>query len=113
MLAPRKILIAKLGEIPVGRTKSFRYGIKNGIAYNDHGTIKAYVNVCTHMGGPVELVDGKQIFRCRWHQAEFDPKTGAAVEGQAPKNTFLQPIELVIEGDNIFGVLTFPEDPFA
>jgi len=113
MVNVRKLLIARVGEIPEGRTKSFRFGIANGIAFNDHGTIKAYVNRCTHMGGPVELLKDRPRFRCRWHQAEFDPVTGQAIEGEAPKGTSLTPIELVVEDGQIFGVLQLPEDPFA
>ncbi len=109
----RKVPIARIGEIPVGRTKAFRYGVANGIAFNDHGTIKAYVNRCTHMGGPVELIESRDIFRCRWHQAEFNPHTGEAVEGQAPQGTFLQPIKVESEGENIVGVLELPDDPFS
>ena len=110
----RKILVAKVGEIPVGRTKSFRFGVHNGIAYNDQGVIKAYVNRCTHMGGPVTLNEsqGKKVFRCQWHQAEFAPETGAAIEGEAPQGTMLAPIELVEEQGSIFAQLILPEDPF-
>ena len=112
-MEPRKILIARVGEIPPGRTKSFRFGFANGIAYNDHGTIKAYVNRCTHMGGPVELLKDQNIFRCRWHQAEFDPASGRAVEGEAPKGTGLEPIKMIEEGGQIFALLEIPPDPFA
>ncbi|MSR85629.1 Rieske (2Fe-2S) protein [Candidatus Uhrbacteria bacterium] len=112
-MEPRKILIARVGEIPIGRTKSFRFGIANGIAYNDQGMIKAYINRCTHMGGPVELTKDQKIFRCRWHQAEFDPITGQAIEGEAPKGTRLEPIKMIEEDGQIFGLLILPEDPFA
>jgi nitrite reductase/ring-hydroxylating ferredoxin subunit len=108
----RKILVANTGEIPIGRTKSFRFGVANGIAFNDGGIIKAYVNRCTHMGGPVELDPKSGAFRCRWHESAFDPKTGDAIEGEAPQGTQLKPIELVTEGDQIFGVLELPKEPW-
>lgn len=110
-----KIPVAAVGEIPVGRTKAFRYGHADGIAYNDQGTIKAYVNRCTHMGGPVALgrgESGQTVFRCRWHQAEFAPETGEAIEGEAPKGTMLTPISLVEEDGKMFAILTLPDDPF-
>lgn len=108
----RKLPIAHVGEIPIGRTKSFRFGVGNGIAFNDGGTIKAYVNRCTHMGGPVELDAKHGVFRCRWHASDFDPKTGKAIEGEAPKGTRLKPIEIVMEGDELMGILELPDDPF-
>jgi nitrite reductase/ring-hydroxylating ferredoxin subunit len=110
MSITRKLPVAKVGEIPSGRTKAFRFGHANGIAFNDDGTVKAYVNGCTHMGGPVDLVAGKGVLRCRWHAAEFNPRTGDAIEGEAPKGTRLKPIELVVEGDQIFGVLELSDD---
>ncbi len=115
MALTRKILVARVGEVPIGRTKSFRFGVAEGILYNDRGTLKAFVNKCTHMGGPVELkqIQGVPTFRCRWHEAEFDPSTGAAIQGQAPMGTMLAPIVLVTEGDQIFAHLILPDDPFA
>ena len=63
----RKILVAKQGEVEVGRTKSFRFGPHAAIVYNDAGVLKAYMNRCTHMGGPVELKDkkGQPVFGMR------------------------------------------------
>jgi Ferredoxin subunits of nitrite reductase and ring-hydroxylating dioxygenases len=111
----RRLPVAKVGEIPVQRTKAFRFGFSEGIAYNDRGTIKAYVNKCTHMGGPVELKSGggKTVFRCRWHEAEFEPTTGKVICGQAPGGSMLTPIALVTEGEQIFAMLELPDDPFA
>lgn len=105
--------MAKAGEIPHGSTKHFSFGpATKGIAYNRDGVLRAYVNRCTHMGGPVELHD-TGIFRCRWHGASFDPCTGAAVDGEAPEGTFLKPIELIEENGQVFAVLELPDDPFG
>lgn len=116
MAIRRLVPVAREGEVPVGRTKSFRFGMSNGIVYNDAGTLKAYVNRCTHMGGPVRLMDGDSgpnVFRCQWHMAEFNPKTGEAIEGQAPRGTFLTPVALEQKDGEWFGVLELPDDPFA
>ncbi len=110
----RKILIAHVGEIALGRTKHFRFGHAQGIAFNDGATIKAYVNRCTHMGGPVELANkgDAKIFRCRWHLAEFDPCTGHAIQGEAPAGSMLTPIKVFVEGENIYGELELHADPW-
>jgi nitrite reductase/ring-hydroxylating ferredoxin subunit len=105
----RKIPVAKIGEIPSGKSKSFKYGIQQGIAYNDGGELKAYVNFCSHMGGPTELMPSG-ILRCRWHYAEFDPKTGQRLSGQAPEGTRLKSIELVTEGESIFAMLEIKDE---
>lgn len=109
----RKLPICKTGDIPQGGTCAFSYGpATKGIAYNKEGVIRAYVNRCTHMGGPVEL-HGTGSFRCRWHGADFDPCTGAAIDGQAPAGTFLKPIEILEENGMLYAVLELPDDPFA
>lgn len=108
-------------DLPPGKAVSFRYGISNGIAYNNAGEIKAYVNACTHMGGTVELRttgprDGQDdgcdgcVFRCVRHHAEFDPKTGNRLAGQAPEGSALTLIPLETEGDQIYAILELKED---
>lgn len=111
----RKILVATTGEIAIGRTKTFRFGPHAAIAYNDQGVLKAYVNRCTHMGGPVELKcnkAGQEIFRCRWHEAEFAPGTGEAIDGEAPQGTRLTPIELVEEAGGFYAIFRLTNDEF-
>lgn len=103
-----KLPVATIGEILPGKTKSFRYGFQNGIAYNDNGEIKAYVNFCTHAGGTVDLKG--TVFRCRMHFAEFDPKTGERLSGQAAEGTKLKPIELMTEGEEIFAMLEIKDE---
>jgi nitrite reductase/ring-hydroxylating ferredoxin subunit len=109
----RHVFIANVGTIADGKSVSFSYGHGKGIAVNRGGVIKAYVNSCTHMGGPLEIADGGTVFRCRWHQSYFSAETGEAIEGQAPRGTWLKPIEIVVEGDRLMGVLEFPDDPFS
>jgi nitrite reductase/ring-hydroxylating ferredoxin subunit len=112
-LIVRRIPIAKVGEIVPGSTKAFSFGpATKGIAYNREGVLRAYVNRCTHMGGPVELCTSGS-FKCRWHGAEFDPCTGAAIDGEAPEGTFLKPIEILEENGQLYAVLELPEDQFA
>ncbi len=106
----RKLPVCKLVDLPLGKTVSFRYGPSDGIAYNDAGTVKAYLNRCTHMGGTVQLVPGQCLFRCVRHHAEFDPKTGDRTAGQAPEGSALTPIALEIEGDQVFAILELKED---
>lgn len=111
----RRIVVAKEGELGEGRTKAFRYGVSQGIAVMTGGALRAYVNRCTHMGGPVELAnkDGSPLLRCRWHRAEFRADTGEAIHGEAPAGTRLTPIELVREGDEWIAQLVLPTDPFS
>lgn len=112
MAIERKIKVADQNEIALGRTKVFRFGPHAALAYNDNGVIKAYVNRCTHMGGPVELSSGKgvPVLRCRWHEAEFSPSTGEAIQGEAPGGTRLTPIELIEESGVYYATFKVAED---
>ena len=107
----KRIPVAKVGELQVGKAKSFRYGFQNGILYNDAGSLKAFVNSCTHMGGTTSL-EGN-VLRCCRHQAEFHPATGERLSGQAPEGSRLTPIELVVDGENVLALLELPPDPFS
>ena len=120
----KKLPAFRLTDLPPGKTLSFRYGISDGIAYNDGGAIKAYVNRCTHQGGTVvlERPTGYQVnqdsqggcdgcvFRCVRHFAEFNPKTGERLAGEAPEGSSLTPILLETEGDQVFAILELKED---
>jgi len=105
----RKILISKIESLPAGKSAGFQFGGVKGIAYNDGGMIKAYVNRCTHMGGVVAQC-GDAMFRCGMHHAEFDARTGARLAGQAPEGSFLKPIDVVIEDGCAFAILEIVDE---
>lgn len=108
----REVLVCRISDLPTGKTSHFKYGHSKGIAYNDGGTIKAYVNRCTHMGGPVELTRDGKFLRCRWHGADFYPCTGAVVDGQGPEGTFLKRLELIEKDGTLFTEFKLPENSF-
>ncbi|MCC7357422.1 Rieske (2Fe-2S) protein [Candidatus Uhrbacteria bacterium] len=97
--------VARVGEIAPGSAKSFRFGVKNGIAFNDNGTIIAFENFCTHSGGQVDLHAASNQFVCRLHGACFDVKSGERLSGQAPENTRLKPISLIEKDGMILAIL--------
>lgn len=108
----REVFVCSVSDLPHGRTCHFQYGPSKGIAYNDAGKIRAYVNRCTHMGGPVELTRDGKYLRCRWHGADFHPCTGQAIEGQAPQGTFLKEIDLLEKNGQMYALLVLEDDPF-
>jgi nitrite reductase/ring-hydroxylating ferredoxin subunit len=107
----RKIVIAKKQEFSEGATKTFSFGVHPAIAVKKQGIVKAYINRCTHMGGPVERAGN--VFRCRWHQAEYDPETGMVLSGQAPAGTMLAPIDVLENDQEYYALFELPPDPFA
>ncbi|MBP9747457.1 Rieske 2Fe-2S domain-containing protein [Patescibacteria group bacterium] len=77
------------------------------------GMVRAFVNRCPHMGGPVELDVTTGVCVCRWHEASFDACTGHRKEGQAAEGTGLAPLVIEQEGDELVLVWDLPKDPFA
>lgn len=108
----RKVKVTQASELRENAPVSFHFGPIKGIAFRRGQTCKAYVNRCTHMGGPVDFCH-QGTLKCIWHGAEFDPDTGSAVEGQAPPGSFLKRIDLVEEDGILYALMELPDDPFA
>jgi nitrite reductase/ring-hydroxylating ferredoxin subunit len=110
--AVRKIEIGKKDDLRENQPVHFHFGPIKGIAIMRSGECKAYVNRCTHMGGPVDLcLEG--TLRCRWHGAEFDPDDGSAIVGEAPEGSFLKRLDVEEENGILFAVFELSDDVAA
>jgi nitrite reductase/ring-hydroxylating ferredoxin subunit len=65
------------------------------------GRPKAFVNVCLHLGGQLELRGDR--FVCSWHGAQYDARTGRRLAGPAPSDSRLMTLPTREED----GVLTY------
>lgn len=63
--------------------------------------VRAYMNVCLHLGGPLELSEDGQTFRCQWHQACFSAATGEATHAPAPRGSRLLRLPTRIEAGQV------------
>jgi nitrite reductase/ring-hydroxylating ferredoxin subunit len=74
------VRIAGTAEIPVGKTKVFKFGNKEVLIANVDGTFYAIGSVCTHSGGDLaeSTLEGN-IVTCPRHHAQFDIVTGKIV----------------------------------
>jgi apoptosis-inducing factor 3 len=61
------------------------------------GEVRAYMNVCMHLGGPLRLTEDSATFECQWHQACFDARTGKAVKGPARPDARLLRLPVKVE----------------
>lgn len=77
------------------------------------GVVRAFINRCPHMGGPVELDASTGACVCRWHEASFDACTGHRRDGQAAEGSGLAPLEVQQAGEDLVLVWNLPNDPFA
>ena len=94
---PGEVLVAA-DKVPVG-----------GSALADHadvivtqptsGTFDAFSSICTHQGCPVDPVLKSGHIHCSCHGSEFDPATGAVVNG--PANQPLARVQVTVSGPNV------------
>ncbi len=108
------IRVAALDELKDGEVKRFALGPLPALLVRQGGELRAFINRCTHMGGPLRCAthDGKPVLRCEWHEAEFDARSGEAIQGQAPSGSFLQSVPLEKREDGYYATWTKPIDPF-
>lgn len=112
-MTAQKIPLGKISDIAAGRAKSYRAAGRDIIIVNTGDGLRGYVNFCMHMGGKLRCTGAH--FECDWHGAQYDCKTGAAVEGVggAPEGAALEKIEIAIEGDELFYIHTPKKSPWA
>jgi len=105
--------IARSEDLPERSAIRFRV-LRQGreapaFAIRVEGTVRAYLNVCTHRELELDLGDGTfftpdgALLRCRAHGALFQPETGACAGGICPKRSTLTELP-VIEEDGMVWV---------
>ncbi len=78
--------LARVEEIPPGRTKFLRVGSEPVILANFEGQIYALYGICPHQRNPLEgAVMWDHLIDCPWHHFQYDVRTG---ENYFPKNVF-------------------------
>jgi nitrite reductase/ring-hydroxylating ferredoxin subunit len=107
----QKYFIVKASELKDGELKHFKYKGRNAILVNHNGNYRAFLDYCTHAGGPLTLEDGK--LRCISHQALFDAETGCAEALPAPEGSSLMEIKIEVDGDSISHLNTIVFKPKA
>lgn len=83
-----------------GSTTLVKYGFQEAWIVRRGNTFRAFLNLCTHAGGPLRLCGAKLC--CKWHEATFDPETGKALTAPAPLNSMLPEIQIEVRDGKIF-----------
>jgi thiamine pyrophosphate-dependent acetolactate synthase large subunit-like protein/nitrite reductase/ring-hydroxylating ferredoxin subunit len=95
---------AELDELPDGRVKSAKVGIRTVALSHFDGQYAAMENRCPHQGGPLgegsieKGVDGQCWIRCPWHGWDFDPLTGKPPGGHEDSGQELFPADVRDDG---------------
>lgn len=92
-----KVPLAQLGEIPEGGIKEIKFFERSVLLTKVDNRYNAFVNVCTHAGGPLMVEDGK--LRCQWHQACFSLGNGKKLGGPGRHPLIRLPVR--VEGDQL------------
>lgn len=90
--------MTKISDISPGKGKIIDLNGQPAAVFNDGGTIKVFLTVCPHAGCDVEWNDSDNTWDCPCHGSRFSAD-GKLQQGPARRD--LDPIDVVVEGDEI------------
>lgn len=79
--------LAKVEELSEEKVTRIDFFGRPVILYRNGDRIFVAVDVCTHLGGPLELEDGTLV--CQWHGSSFARDSGKALKPPAPRDSHL------------------------
>lgn len=97
-----EIPLANENEVLEGQTKEIDFAGRPAILFKLKGKVYAYINCCTHVGGPMKLKG--DILDCQWHDSHFDVETGQALREPAPLDSKLISLPIKIKDGKVFYV---------
>jgi nitrite reductase/ring-hydroxylating ferredoxin subunit len=99
LAAANTYTIGKTADIKVGSAKSYLIaGVSVLVTQPKKGVFKAFKGVCTHQGGKLSSVSGKNIV-CPLHGASFDSTSGKPTSG--PASTGLKSYKVTVSGTSL------------
>jgi len=100
----QEIFIANTSDIKDGELKKFKYKGRDAILIHIKGKFIAFIDYCTHAGGPMIMENCK--LKCVLHYALFDPETGMAETLPAPEGSKLMEIKTEIKDGKVYHLNT-------
>ena len=107
----RRILLARVEELPPGATKRFTFDANGrkteAFLANFRGELVAFVNRCVHLPITLDLDDNDfftgdgNLFVCKTHGSVYDPQAGKCVGGPGQGKS-LERLPLVVEAGVIY-----------
>ena len=76
-----KVALIAVDAIPDEGAATVEFFGRDVLVYRIDGVPKAVMNVCMHLGGPLQREDG--CLSCAWHGASFSASDGRRVAGPA------------------------------
>ena len=89
------VKVADEGDVAPGQVKCVRTGDRRIALFNENGTLVAYDDYCTHVGGPVSEGSYENgVVTCPWHGAQFRVEDGTALTPPAGGNLRRYPVRV-------------------
>ena len=94
------VLVSTEADLPVGESKTVKFGRYPAIVINTPSGLKAYSAVCTHFACIVQWNPEINQIACPCHAGYFDPEDGSVISGPPP--TPLEPFNIEITDGDIY-----------
>jgi cytochrome b6-f complex iron-sulfur subunit len=94
------VLVASENEIPIGESRTVKFGRYPAIIINTEAGLKAYSAVCTHFACIVMWEPDENWIACPCHAGFFEVEDGSVIAGPPP--TGLAHLETEIVDGNIY-----------
>ena len=89
------VLVCAEEELPVGDSRTVKFGRYPAIVLHLESGLKAYSAVCTHFACIVKWNGETNRLECPCHDGYFDPEDGAVLEGPPPSPLTILETEIV------------------
>jgi Rieske Fe-S protein len=89
------VLVCAESELPVGNSKTVRFGRYPALVLNTPQGLKAYSAVCTHFACIVKWDPGINQIMCPCHEGYIDPLDGGVISGPPPTPLAALKVEVV------------------
>jgi cytochrome b6-f complex iron-sulfur subunit len=87
-------------SIPIGTSKTIRFGRYPAIVLNTEDGLRAYSAVCTHFACIITWEPEQNRLACPCHEGYFEPKDGSVISGPPPNP--LEPIPVFKQDGTLF-----------
>jgi Rieske Fe-S protein len=94
------VLVGPEDELPIGASKTVRFGRYPALVVNTSDGLRAYSAVCTHFACVVKWDSENNTIYCPCHDGFFDPMNGDVISGPPP--TPLDPVKVEVVNGQIY-----------
>ena len=106
-----RVPLIEQARIEEGHAREVDFFGRPALVARTDGALRAYLNVCAHLGGPLELSADGAHFECQWHGACFDARTGRATGGPARPDARLIRLPIRVEDGQVTYVYGEADQP--